>query len=358
MNKTVYVDYHVIQSVPPSCLNRDDTGSPKTAVYGGARRARVSSQSWKRAMRLMFRDNYDVSELGIRTLLVYGLVADEIIKLKPEMVREDAVKMAKEAFAIAGIEGKSDSSEKIKALYFMGTQQAKNLALLAVNGFSGQDEKREVIAALNENNPVDIALFGRMVAKNALLNCDACAQVAHAISTHRIENDYDYYTAVDDLSPDESTGAGMIGTLEYNSSTLYRYATIAAHNLYKELIGQDDAFIKAVKEFTRAFICSIPNGKQNSYAAHTVPDAVLVAIRTDRPLNLVGAFETPIRAEGFVAASAKAFADYATDVYNDFCHKPAKAYIIGNYLENLGDRVTLDTLLDEIGGNVSGMVAT
>ena len=43
MKKRLYVDFHVLQTVPPSCINRDDTGSPKTAIYGGVTRARVSS---------------------------------------------------------------------------------------------------------------------------------------------------------------------------------------------------------------------------------------------------------------------------------------------------------------------------
>ena len=54
--KRLYVDFHVLQTVPPSCVNRDDTGSPKTAVYGGATRARVSSQAWKHAIRKMFAE--------------------------------------------------------------------------------------------------------------------------------------------------------------------------------------------------------------------------------------------------------------------------------------------------------------
>ncbi len=65
----LYVDVHVLQTVPPSNLNRDDAGAPKQAVYGGARRARVSSQAWKRATRKSFGQadsGVDLS-LGTRT---------------------------------------------------------------------------------------------------------------------------------------------------------------------------------------------------------------------------------------------------------------------------------------------------
>ena len=56
MENRLFVDIHAIQSLPPSNVNRDDTGSPKTAIYGGVRRSRVSSQSWKRAIRQYFNN--------------------------------------------------------------------------------------------------------------------------------------------------------------------------------------------------------------------------------------------------------------------------------------------------------------
>ncbi|MDR1663957.1 MAG: type I-E CRISPR-associated protein Cas7/Cse4/CasC [Clostridiales bacterium] len=357
MKKVVYLDLHVIQSVPPSCLNRDDTGSPKTAIYGGARRARVSSQAWKRAMRLMFKDYFDESELGTRTLRVYELIAAEILNSHPEVEKDEGLKKAQDILKKVKVNpSKKGAEDKVDALFFLSAQQAKNLSLLAMGETHDKDEEKEIIKALRTGNSIDVALFGRMVAANPLLNCDASAQVAHAISTHRVENEYDYFTAIDDLSPEDNAGAGMIGTVEYNSATLYRYATVAAHELHNQLAGDPAALEKAIREFTRAFICAMPTGKQNTFAAHTLPDAVLAAVRTDRPLSLAGAFESPVRGEGITAASAMGMEKYAESVYADFCAKPEKSYVIGPYLPGLGERVTLDGLLERIGKDICDTV--
>jgi CRISPR system Cascade subunit CasC len=356
--KKVFVDLHVLQSLPPNCLNRDDTGSPKTAIYGGVRRARVSSQAWKRAMRSMFKDYFDASELGIRTLQIYDLIAQEIIKIKPDLLPDDAMKMVQDILPKAGIKAsqKKGAENKAEALFFMGVQQAQNLAALALGQIDGKDSEKEIIKLLNSNMAIDIALFGRMVASNPLLNCDASAQVAHAISTHRVENEFDFFTAVDDLAPEDNAGAGMLGTVEYNSATLYRYATVAVHELFSRLASDSMALEQAIREFTRAFICSMPTGKQNTFAANTVPDAVLATIRTDRPLNLVGAFETPVYAEGLVIASANKLEEYAQSVYADFCPMPTKAYVVGQHLGALGERMPLEILLANIGKEAASMV--
>jgi CRISPR system Cascade subunit CasC len=360
--KKVFVDLHVIQSVPPSCLNRDDTGSPKTAIYGGVRRARVSSQAWKRAMRLMFRENIGAADLGVRTLLVFDMIADEIQRIDASVSRDDAIVKAKNVMEKVKVKPskKSGSENEMAALFFLTAQQAANLASLAL-GENDKDTEKEIIRLFRETNSIDIALFGRMVADNPQLNCDASAQVAHAISTHRIENEYDYFTAVDDIPNLNNAGAGMIGTVEYNSATLYRYATVAAHELFTQLNGSVPAIENAIREFTRAFVCSMPSGKQNTFAAHTVPDAVLAAVRTDRPLSLAGAFEKPVqvRDQGFIIASTKSLSEYAQGVYADFCVKPQHSYVVGKYLNEseLGERVPLDELLVRLSGDVSGLLA-
>ena len=360
MKTVVYVDLHVIQSVPPSCLNRDDTGSPKTAIYGGARRARVSSQAWKRTMRLMFKERFNEADLGARTLLIFGMIADEIIKLEPDTTRDKAMKLAQDVLKVVDIDHSAKNENKVDALFFLGTQQAQKLAGLALGNLSRKDAKKEIIQALNDNPAVDIALFGRMVAANPLLNCDASAQVAHAISTHRTENEYDYYVAVDDLKPKDSTGAGMIGTVEYNSATLYRYATVAVHCLFEQLAKNETALSKAISEFARAFIISMPTGKQNTFAANTIPDAVLATIRTDRPITFVGAYETPVRAsdgEGLIPASMRALVKYAQDIYTDFCPTPKISYTAGQYLHELGEYKPFDELCVTLGNEATKLVA-
>lgn len=212
--KRLYVDFHVLQTVPPSCVNRDDTGSPKTAVYGGAVRARVSSQAWKHAMRVMFTEEMsDAVETGYRTKKGTDLVAKQIKALAPDA---DALKLAQKVIADAGI--KSDD-KGTKALFFMSTAQAKALAELAVEGCKDKKQYKEALKAAPS---ADMALFGRMVADAPSLNYDAAAQVAHSISTHTVQNEFDYFTAVDDCAPEDNAGAGHLGTVEYNSATLYR----------------------------------------------------------------------------------------------------------------------------------------
>ena len=262
--KRLYVDFHVLQTVPPSCVNRDDTGSPKTAVYGGAVRARVSSQAWKHAMRVMFTEEMsDAVETGYHTKKGTDLVAEQIKALAPD---KDALKLAQKVIADAGI--KSDD-KGTKALFFMSTAQAKALAELAVEGCKDKKQYKEALKAAPS---ADMALFGRMVADDPSLNYDAAAQVAHSISTHTVQNEFDYFTAVDDCAPEDNAGAGHLGTVEYNSATLYRYATVNVLELVRTLGAEQAA--QTVRAFGEAFIRSMPTGKQNSFANRTLPDAV------------------------------------------------------------------------------------
>ncbi len=295
----LFADLHVIQTLPPSNVNRDDTGSPKSAVYGGVRRARVSSQSWKRAMRKYFLDNSEL-ELGVRSLNIGEYVAEKISKLDSTINMDQAIKMADKVLNLAKVKSKDG---KVKALFFLGEKQAEKLAAAAVNGV---EDKGQINSILNANPAIDIALFGRMVADDPSLNEDASAQVAHAISTHAVQSEFDYFTAVDDLAASDNAGAGMLGTIEYNSSTLYRYANIAIHELSKQ-IGDKEATINAVKLFAEAFANSMPTGKINTFANQTIPQMIIINLRRDRPVNLVSAFESPVRANhGYVGPSIEA----------------------------------------------------
>lgn len=340
-NKRLYIDFHVIQTVPPSCVNRDDTGRPKTAVYGGATRARVSSQSWKHSMRAMFTDIFSDEKLGFRTKHSVGLIADALKKLSPDMTDEKADKAAAEAIANAGVKVNEKKGNITGALFFISSVQAEKLAELAA---SGEKDKKAYKNALKSSPSVDIALFGRMVADDADLNVDAASQVAHSISTHAVQNEYDYFTAVDDRSPEDNAGAGHLGTMEFNSATLYRYATVNAADLLKT-IGEDTA--DAVRGFAEAFICSMPTGKQNSYANRTLPDMVYVTIRSDQPVNLCGAFEKPVGGSGgYSEMSVSKLFDHAEKVYADYCGSPAKSYVIGSDPVLGAEKVNLKQLLD------------
>lgn len=340
-NKRLYIDFHVIQTVPPSCVNRDDTGRPKTAIYGGVNRARVSSQSWKHSMRAMFTDIFSDEKLGFRTKHSVRLIADALKKLSPDMTDEEADKSAVKALTDAGIKINEKKGNTTGALFFISSVQAEKLAKLAL---SGEKDKKAYKNALKSSPSIDIALFGRMVADDADLNVDAASQVAHSISTHAVQNEYDYFTAVDDCSSEDNAGAGHLGTMEFNSATLYRYATVNVTDLLKT-IGEDTA--DAIRGFSDAFICSMPTGKQNSYANRTLPDMVYVTIRSDQPVNLCGAFEKPVSgSQGYSEMSVSRLLDYAEKVYADYCGNPEKSYIIGSTSVLGADKVNLKQLLD------------
>ena len=345
MNKRLYVDFHILQTVPPSCINRDDTGSPKTAVYGGVTRARVSSQAWKHAMRAAFAENAQL-DVGKRTKKAAELVKEQILVLDPKLDAAD--KLAKKALENAGIkfDEKSKKDDTVtKALFFMSTAQAKALAELAVEGSADKKQYRDALKAAPS---MDMALFGRMVADEPSLNYDAAAQVAHSISTHAVQNEYDYFTAVDDCQAEDNAGAGHLGTVEYNSSTLYRYATVNVMELAGQLGAAQTA--ETVRAFGEAFLFSMPTGKQNTFANRTLPDAVYVTLREDQPVNLCGAFEraVPRSAQGYAAPSKAALAQYAQQMYSSFAEAPAQSFTVGSGLEELAPAQTAKAMLDAL----------
>lgn len=398
MSRTI-VDIHVLQTVPPSNLNRDDTGTPKSAVYGGVRRARVSSQAWKRATRTAFKQLLDPAELGVRTKKVAELIGETIRDLRPEVTPEESWELARavvEAGTGAGLEvperkksGKNKNSPKAAAateeakplppeskyLMFLSAQQRRGLAELAIEGrpdiggFLKVKKNRErARETADTRHSVDIALFGRMVADGADINVDAAAQVAHALSVHAVENESDYYTAVDDENEADETGAGMIGTVEFNSATLYRYAALDVDRLADNL-GQgvaEDAdratpVCRAVEAFVRGFVSSLPTGKINTFAHHTPPDAVVVKLRESRPVNFVGAFEEPTMAEsgsGHVRQASERLAEQIADVEREFSEEALATWVVlagrnTAKLAEAGTRVTMDELVASVGAAVA-----
>ncbi|WP_333774698.1 type I-E CRISPR-associated protein Cas7/Cse4/CasC [Streptomyces sp. IBSBF 3136] len=344
MNR-IFLDVHALQTVPPSNLNRDDTGAPKTAVYGGVPRARVSSQAWKRATRTYFKDEHllDPSELGVRTKKIVEAVAARITSLDPSLTGETALRLADETVKATGLktevpkrktsaakDGEPEPAPQSKYLVFLSSRQLDGLARLAVDGAADitahlKDKKNKDKAKqlADTQHSVDIALFGRMVADAADINVDAAVQVAHALSVHRVENESDYYTAVDDENAEEETGAGMIGTVDFNSATLYRYAALGVHQLaanlghgLRENEPGTDPVRRAVEAFVHGFIASLPTGKINTFGNHTLPDAVIVKLRTTRPVSFVAAYEDPVRGEtgGYVREACERLAEYIPDI--------------------------------------------
>lgn len=377
MNRTI-LDVHAIQTLPPSNVNRDDTGTPKTAVYGGVTRARVSSQAWKRAIRLEFRNLLDTSQLGRRTKQVVDALAKRITDLDPSLA-DQAVDLAVAAFKDAGVkieakktkrtdnEGEKTSHESGYLLFLSNNQYDKLARAVVDNAHSGAKAgKKALRQIIDSDHSVDIALFGRMVADLPDINVDAACQVAHAISVHAVANEFDYYTAVDDSKQDaEETGAGMIGTVEFNSSTLYRYATVDADAL-RENLGDHDATVRAATAFLSAFITSMPSGKQNTFANRTVPDAVVVSLRDTQPINYAAAFEVPVELEDkasrvtAAAENLRAYAKDLTDTYDDLAPKQTWVLHVGDTtaaVAELGERKTHNGLIEAVTAAVAERVA-
>ncbi len=296
-NQNLYLDLNVLQTVPSSNINRDDTGAPKTALYGGVTRSRVSSQSWKHAVRKFFEKNGVTT--GTRTKEVAKLLANKLVEANTDLDDEKAMEESTNILGAAGIKVDKKTHET-GALLFVSPGQIKKL----VSYVSNHDEldKKEIKHVLKGDDSLDLALFGRMVADNPELNVEGSAQVAHAISTHEIVPEFDYFTALDDLQADDTSGAAMLGSIEFNSATLYRYANVNVKELVQNL-GEADA-IKGIGAFIKSFLLSMPTGKENTFANKTLPNYVMITIRPDTPVNLVSAFEEPVKSNsGYVDKS-------------------------------------------------------
>lgn len=354
---SLVIDIHALQTIPPSLINRDDTGAPKTAVFGGIPRQRVSSQSWKRAIRRYFENQFDKEMIGDRSKRLPERIA---LRLEEKgLDQADAIARAEKLFKAAGIKTEVDKKPKkadpdapepspyprTSYLIFLSQQQVDR----AVEElFKRGDEKlssADAKAILDTNHSVDMAMFGRMVADDAAYNVDAAVQVAHAIGIHGSTPDFDYFTAVDDLAEEgEETGAGMIGTVQMMSSTLYRYATVNLNGLEKNL-GSAEVARQAAGQFIEAFVASMPTGKINTFANQTLPELVYVAIRDTRPVSLVNAFETPVLEETRASyqfetgakedrksrrtVAAERLAQEARDVQEVYGFAPRAAFVMG-----------------------------
>ncbi len=318
------IELHLLQNFAPANLNRDDTGAPKDCELGGYRRARVSSQCQKRAVRAAFRLQKLLSDdlLGARTKRLVHEVASELVD-KHEHHRDAAAALALGAIEGVGLgrnkKGAGEDAWKTEYLLFVPRRIVSALAQLlhenreklaglaaparaeepeaagateakkkGAKKESKRDAKQDAKAAYPKDigdkvaellesarSTADIALFGRMIADKPDWNVDASCQVAHAISTNRLQADFDFFTAIDDFKPGETAGSDMMGTVQFNSSCFYRYAVLDVSALLKNLgsDGKDaEALAKStVEAFIRAFVSAIPTGKQNSMAAHNFP---------------------------------------------------------------------------------------
>jgi CRISPR system Cascade subunit CasC len=404
-DSNVKIEVHLIQNFAPSNLNRDDTGQPKSAMFGGFRRARISSQCEKRATRLWWRKDSTVT-VGDRTKRLQKRIRDRLgedvefkkkvedVVKKKECIGEnkedtDAINKGTEEYLKDGVRVFTDAyyasadtkdPEKTNVLVFIGPNEVdvcvqsvkelwddrsqvvqkkgkdvqetvEGIASIAqkVREFNSKnagkqenpdesvseqaDEDQAASDAGNKKKPkkpklvvsteilnrikhtqlsADIALFGRMLAEQPELNTDGACQVAHPISTHKVDMEMDFYTAVDDLNPEKETGAGMMGVVGFNSACYYRYALVDrdqlarnlarkternnggwAHELTQKDYSEAD---KVIRAFIEAMVYATPTGKQNSFAAQNLPSFGLLTRRVGGvPVSLANAFAKPVR---------------------------------------------------------------
>lgn len=319
----MFVELHLIQNFAPSNLNRDDTNSPKDCEFGGVRRARISSQCLKRAIRSekVFAETTEV-DLGVRTRWMNNWIAEELQKNGKDAEVAQAV-----ANSVATNYSKLDKKGHTSVMIYLSKGEIEGLISQVLEKW---DEVTQ--AQVKDKNPVidelakeiikktkdrtsapDIAMFGRMLAETPELNLDAACQVAHAISTHAVSMDMDFFTAIDDRPNADLLGAAMMGMGGFNSASFYRYACIDFEQLRTNLNNNLDLARKTVEAFLRASVYAVPTGKQNSHAAQNLPSFYMTVVRKDgTPWSLANAFEKPVFAgeRGLVAASVKALDAY------------------------------------------------
>lgn len=389
----MFIELHLLQNFAPSNLNRDDTNAPKDCEFGGHRRARISSQCIKRSIRRRFEKDLLLppENLAHRTTRLIDELADRLEKSGKD--RQQAHDLA--SFAVKGIGLGVKDNGKTEFLLFLGEQEIqKTVALLNDNWDSltqatrassasekpvepagetkkktnkekKQDAKKAIPAelkkklehALDGGRAADLALFGRMLADLPGKNIDGACQVAHALSSNKVSMEMDFFTAVDDLKkPGDTSGADMLGSVEFNSSCFYRYANIDVDQLRENLQGDSDLANKTIEAFLRASVSAIPTGKQNSMAAQNPPSLVLVVTRDRGLWSLANAFVQPVR-----PASGKSLVQNSMETLDRYWGKLLDVYggksIRSSSLCQV-DEADIDCLKKSIVPNLETLIAT
>lgn len=354
-----YLEFHILQTFPVTCLNRDDVGSPKTALIGGVPRARVSSQCWKRQVRLALHDLG--VQIGIRTKNLAVLLSakcaekgadDEQAKLCSELM---ASALSKDTLLFVS-EGEIDSLADYAAQkqFLLQTEAKKGKKSEATEGEQnaspGTLAKTEIAglkkclsARHKAADGLDIALFGRMVAQEPSVNVFAAAAFSHAISTHRADSEIDFFTALDDFPLGDTAGSAHMGALEYNSATYYRYISLDFGQLCSN-IGEEDV-AKAVEYFTKALYIAVPAARQNTQAGFCPWDYARILVRRGQRMQV--SFDKPVYAvrSGYLEPSIKAL-DEALDRQKGIS---GSLYgLIADYSFGLDRQMSIDDLCAEI----------
>ena len=286
--KNTRIEFHILQSFPVTCLNRDDVGAPKSAMIGGVPRARVSSQCWKRQVRLAMPE-FGI-QLGVRSKKIAAMLTKECLTLGANDAQATACGNAMAAFF-------ADDT-----LLFLSESEAKAFATYAQeNGFDESKLKDKELVKVSKKvinktlDALDIALFGRMVAKAPDMNVEAAASFAHAISTHKVSNEIEFFTAVDDCKTEEESGSAHMGSLEYNSATYYRYVSLDLGQL-EQTLGEEADLKTAVDAFVKALYVAVPDARQTTQSGACPWDYARVLVRKGQRLQ--ASFEQPVKSKG------------------------------------------------------------
>ncbi len=306
-------EIHMLKNYPPTNLNRDESGSPKTCVFGGTTRGRVSSQCLKRSWRTspLFRAEIGEEHLGVRTRKLPDIIAEKLLEMGVSQEYVDAVKPRITGFGTK--EGKETKDGKTAQIIFFAPEDVTSAAeaikpmldackaVKDVEKLKAKDLQNAISDASVRPVTLDIALFGRMVTSDAFRDVEASMQVAHAISTNRVCLESDYFTAMDDLlngADLDEKGAGMIGDVDYNASCYYLYASLDTDALRENLCFSEDpdAIVKkALPALLRTMAFTDPSGKQNTFAGHVLPSAVMIECKEQKvPTSMVNAFVKPV----------------------------------------------------------------
>ncbi|MFH1898451.1 MAG: type I-E CRISPR-associated protein Cas7/Cse4/CasC [Candidatus Desantisbacteria bacterium] len=335
--KNLNVEFHILQSFPVTCLNRDDVGAPKTAVVGGTTRSRVSSQCWKRQVRLAMRDFG--AKLGTRTKLIGDLIAKACSEIGATEEQAQACgDKIEQIFIKKAAENKKTKKEKdgdvqedsgaeematgdkTDTLLFLSPKEVTILAnafkdagfkpdeVIKQKDAKKQAKELEDIIGKTEHHidALDIALFGRMVAQAATMNVEAAASFAHAISTHKVTNEVEFFTALDDES--KEPGSAHMGSMEFNSATYYRYVSLNIGQLWQTLNGQN--IPEAVECFVKALFVAVPSARQTTQSGASPWEFAKVMVRNGQRLQIP--FETAVKPQngGFMEPSKKEMCEY------------------------------------------------
>ncbi|GAB2774267.1 type I-E CRISPR-associated protein Cas7/Cse4/CasC [Streptomyces daliensis] len=360
-----FIEAHIIQAVPYANLNRDDTNSVKTVQFGGVNRTRVSSQSWKRAMRLRLQKHLGEEALRTRRLAarIQRHLADE--RGWPEELAARAGQHVVVASSVGGEAPKKEEGDiawTTPAMVYVPDTAVAELCDLVEEHREGLEKAKDsktlkqkdalvptqrIDDVLRSRNGV-INLFGRMLAQVGEAKVDGAVQVAHAFTTHSTDTEIDYFSAVDDVTDDwaDTTGSAHMGHAEHSAGVLYRYVVLDLADLLENTGGDAKAARRLAAGFLEAALMSLPQAKKNSTAAHTIPDLAHLTVRADRPVSYASAFEQPVRHGrdgGHTAPSIDALAAYAEAVgrllSKDHALFRAHASLSAKDITGLGKRV-------------------